>query len=243
MGRIRGQSLPGGTRRSRLAAIIASGCVIGLISSSIAFADIPDSTTGVITACYPKWHFVHLSGMLRVIDAQSGDRCKWSETTLTWNQEGPAGPAGPQGDAGPEGPQGVTGTAGTAGPQGVTGTAGADGPQGPSGPQGPPGPQGVTGTAGPAGPQGPAGPPGVSGLVVVTTASADSTLPDKVQSADCPSGKVITGGGAQLLGNTGHVFLQSSYQETTTRWTAVAESLDQTSPWHLQVQAICASAP
>ena len=66
MGRIRGQSLPGGTRRSRLAAIIASGCVIGLISSSIAFADIPDSTTGVITACYPKWHFFHLSGMLRV---------------------------------------------------------------------------------------------------------------------------------------------------------------------------------
>src|SRR2546430_14880503 len=114
MEKIRGQSLPASTRRSRRVAIIASSCIIGLIGSSMAFADIPDSTTGVITACYPKWHSFRLSGMLRVIDAQSGDRCKWSETTLTWNQEGPAGPAGTQGDAGPERPPG---DAGTAGPQ------------------------------------------------------------------------------------------------------------------------------
>src|SRR2546430_8108817 len=92
MEKIRGKSLPGSARRSRRVAIIASSCIIGLIGSSMAFADIPDSTTGVITACYPKWHFFHLSGMLRVIDAQSGDRCKWSETTLTWNQEGRQGP-------------------------------------------------------------------------------------------------------------------------------------------------------
>jgi hypothetical protein len=53
--------------------------------------------------------------------------CKSSETSVTWNIQGPAGP---QGLTGAQGPQGVQGPIGAQGPQGVQGIAGPQGIQG-----------------------------------------------------------------------------------------------------------------
>jgi hypothetical protein len=61
----------------------------------VAAAAIPDSNTGIITACYQKQR-----GMLRVIDAEAGESCRNSERQLSWNQQGPQGPQGPAGPPG-----------------------------------------------------------------------------------------------------------------------------------------------
>jgi hypothetical protein len=77
---------------------IASGVAMVLVviaGVGIAAAAIPDSGTGVITACYQKQR-----GMLRVIDAEAGDSCRNSEQQLSWNQQGPQGPPGPAGPPG-----------------------------------------------------------------------------------------------------------------------------------------------
>lgn len=144
--------------------------VLGLSATAVATAAVPDSDTGVITACYAAGN-----GGVRIIDAEAGETCRNSETVLTWNQAGPAGPAGPQGLPGPQGlqgpqgppgppgPQGLTGEAGPAGPKGDPGPAGATGPQGDPGPIGPAGPKGDPGPIGPAGPKGDPGPPGATG--------------------------------------------------------------------------------
>jgi hypothetical protein len=64
----------------------------------VAIAAIPSTANGNITSCILK-----TSGATRIIDYQTGKRCKATETTLNWSQAGPAGPAGPSGPAGPEG--------------------------------------------------------------------------------------------------------------------------------------------
>src|SRR5215207_10383430 len=77
------------------------GAVILLAATAgvgVAAAAIPDSSTGVISACYQKQR-----GMVRVIDASSGETCRNSEEPLSWNQLGPQGPVGPTGPAGPPG--------------------------------------------------------------------------------------------------------------------------------------------
>jgi Collagen triple helix repeat (20 copies). len=53
--------------------------------------------------------------------------CKSSETSVTWNIQGPTGP---QGLTGAQGPQGVQGPTGAQGPQGVQGLTGPQGIQG-----------------------------------------------------------------------------------------------------------------
>jgi uncharacterized protein YjbI with pentapeptide repeats len=65
------------------------GLIIGLVlggavGGGIAWAAIPDSTTGAITACYPTSGTN--KGVLRVIDYQVGARCAAGEATLTWQQ-------------------------------------------------------------------------------------------------------------------------------------------------------------
>src|SRR5438105_3119664 len=91
------------------------------------------------------------------------------------------GPPGPQGPAGPPGPPGPAGPTGPQGPKGDTGAPGPAGPQGPAGDTGPAGPQ---------------GPPGVSGYQIVESNSF-SISPGETNHgfSDCPSGKVVTGGG------------------------------------------------
>ncbi|MEP7053788.1 MAG: hypothetical protein ABI912_00890 [Actinomycetota bacterium] len=109
---------------------VVTAVVAGLaLSAGIAYAAIPSG--GVISGCYLK-----SGGTLRVIDP-STTSCKSGETSLQWNQTGPAGPQGIQGPVGATGPQGTVGPAGPAGADGAPGADGATGATGPIGPAGP----------------------------------------------------------------------------------------------------------
>jgi hypothetical protein len=117
---------------SRHGLLLAAFVGLMLLAGSVAYATIPDSSTGIIHTCYSQ-----SLGTWRPIDTQTSppQKCKSGEAQLDFNQKGPQGPTGPAGPAGPPGPQG------------------AQGAQGPQGPAGPPGPEGD---------QGPAGPPGAA---------------------------------------------------------------------------------
>jgi hypothetical protein len=185
--------------------IVITGTVAiatSLLIAGFTMAAIPNSSTGVITSCYSQ-----ATGTWRPIDSERGAKCKSSELTLSWNQQGlpgatgPAGPSGPQGPVGPIGPAGPQGEPGIQGPMGLAGAMGPAGPGGPAGPVGPAGPIGATGPAGPAGPQGSAG---VSGheIVVSNWLVFCGTLDPSPgchsgggMEARCPSGKVVLGGG------------------------------------------------
>jgi YVTN family beta-propeller protein len=62
-------------------ALVAGASVAG----GLAWAAIPNSASGVITACYSK---TLSTKTLRVIDAQAGQKCTSSENTLSWQQNG-----------------------------------------------------------------------------------------------------------------------------------------------------------
>ena len=82
----------------------------------------------------------------------------------------------------------------------VVATGCQPGPPGEKGDQGPPGEQGIPGEDGSPGEQGPPGLDGVSGYEVV---KAEFTVPAGGfirETADCPVGKVVLGGGAQVVG-------------------------------------------
>jgi hypothetical protein len=72
----------------------------------VAVVSVPDGQ-GAFYGCYVK-----STGVLRVIDPASTttarNRCKATETAITWNQKGPQGLPGPAGPQGPPGP-GLTG--------------------------------------------------------------------------------------------------------------------------------------
>ena len=85
--------------------------------------------------------------------------------------------------------------------------------------QGPEGPEGATGPAGPQGPQGPAGPTGpagadgaLAGYEIVTGAPVAIAGTDFVvsASANCPVGKVATGGGVSISDPAGGVVMVES---------------------------------
>lgn len=137
------------------------GLVAGLIlgAGAVAVAAIPDSNTGVISACMKT-----RDGTIRIIDFQAGRRCVTGETLITWNQKGVPGAQGATGATGSAGAPGAQGPAGATGPQGAPGLPGAQGPAGMPGADGAAGPQGQPGIQGPAGADGPAGPKGDTGL-------------------------------------------------------------------------------
>ncbi len=110
---------------TRKLAVGAALCVV-LAFAGVALGAIPGAG-GVISACYDKQ-----SGQARIYDAAGGapKGCLKTETSISWNQQGP------KGDRGDTGPQGPAGPAGPAGPQGSTGPAGPQGPAGPAGPAG-----------------------------------------------------------------------------------------------------------
>jgi hypothetical protein len=83
-------------------------------SAHVAWAAIPNSSTGVINACYGK------SGAVRVIDAQAGASCAKGEQSLTWNQQGEQGPPGAPGEKGETGDQGDQGLPGVPGASGIS---------------------------------------------------------------------------------------------------------------------------
>jgi type VI secretion system Hcp family effector len=102
--------------RSRLFKLALPAAVVLGAGTAVAIAAIPGSS-GVITAC--RVTTGGTPGQLRVIDVEASppQACTTGETTITWNQQGPAGPVGPQGDPGPPGDSG-TDTGGGAGPGG-----------------------------------------------------------------------------------------------------------------------------
>jgi hypothetical protein len=82
---------------------VALGCFVagslaaaGIASATSAPTKIPDSTTGVITACMVK-----KTGAVRFINAQAGKTCTKKEKKITFNQTGPQGPVGEKGATGP----------------------------------------------------------------------------------------------------------------------------------------------
>jgi hypothetical protein len=87
--------------------IAVGAAILSVIGLGISSAAIPDSATGVITACRSS------IGQLKVIDKQAGASCSvYGETEMSWNQSGPAGATGA---TGPQGPAGVAGSSGITG--------------------------------------------------------------------------------------------------------------------------------
>ena len=153
---------------------------------------------------------------------------------------GAAGADGLDGAAGLEGAAGADGLEGAAGADGLNGLDGADGADGPAGPQGAIGPAGV---AGPVGPTGPVGPAAVSGYEVVSAVATNngSTM---TQTATCPTGKKVLGGGANTTNNNLHIVGSApSGTLNQTAWTATADRIAQVggSQYTLTVYAICAN--
>lgn len=65
---------------------------VGIANATSAPTKIPDSTTGVITACMVK-----KTGAVRFINAQVGKTCTKKEKKITFNQTGPQGAQGERG--------------------------------------------------------------------------------------------------------------------------------------------------
>lgn len=127
---------------------------------------------------------------------------------------------------------------------------------GPTGPAGPVGPQGPTGSQGVAGPVGPSGPAGISEIEVV---QREEIIPPRGSLEGlivfCPTGKVATGGGAQMRfigGADPRLVMTTSYpaivltpgrKPSTDGWTASGVNLaDNTYSARLIVFAVCARA-
>jgi hypothetical protein len=63
--------------------LLASVAAFAVVAGGVAYATIPDSTTGIIHGCYNK-----TTGALRVIDPSKSQSCATGETGLNWNQNG-----------------------------------------------------------------------------------------------------------------------------------------------------------
>jgi Collagen triple helix repeat (20 copies) len=166
---------------------------------------------------------------------------------------GPEGPAGADGEAGPAGPPGVAGAAGAAGPPGPAGPAGPVGPPGPAGatgPQGPPGAAGLDGPAGPAGPVGPAASQIVEGAGATRSGAAIDQGDTFSDTASCPGGTVLLGGGAALTSTAtfaqglNRVAVTASYPSGSSSWTAsvvVTKNFVAASDATITAYAVCSS--
>lgn len=172
---------------------------------------------------------------------------------------------------GPPGPPGARGPQGLQGPRGETGETG---PQGPQGEVGPPGEAGIScwdrnangegetnedinrdGTVnvydclGATGPAGPIGPPGKNALINkerVNRKSPTNAEEAKTISVECPTGKIVTGGGASIdsaLLDDPYIFMQQSYPSSDTVWTVTAVRMpisnNATVNWSVTVWAVC----
>lgn len=120
-------------------------------------------------------------------------------------------------------------------------TAGRRGLRGPKGDVGPPGPQGPTGLGGPkgeTGPAGPQGPPGVSGYALVSEARDIAPHTISTDTAKCPTGKRVLGGGVTAPAMT----IRGSYPSSTggTEWDADVEN-ETGSTLTFRVYAVCAA--
>lgn len=109
------------------------------------------------------------------------------------------------------------------------------------------GPTGATGPKGPTGPEGPIGATGkkgkgVSGFEVIREASPIDSNIAKSFNLNCPEGKKIVGGGAEIIGGNESVALASSLPtEEGTAWSARAiEIEDFNQSWSISISVSCA---
>jgi len=116
----------------------------------------------------------------------------------------------------------------------------------PAGPKGDPGAPGPKGDKGDTGPKGDPGLPGVSGyqqVVVHKQIDPNFSVFTEAQ-ATCPAGKVVIGGGAEILNPTQaglDAVLDASGPRGTTTWRAEAHGF-QGFKYTLEVTAICVNA-
>jgi hypothetical protein len=176
-------------------------------ASGVAYAAIPNTASGVITACAAIQ-----GGALRAIDAQAGATCKNTETTVGWNTT-TLTPRGAWASGVMYNPRDSVSYAGSSyvallrntnapptvkytwqllaarGATGATGVAGNRGAVGPTGPTGPPGAPGAAGETGPTGPAGADGSTGPAGPAGPGTQGAAYTLNDGYLELTVGSGK------------------------------------------------------
>jgi hypothetical protein len=138
-------------------------------------------------------------------------QCNKKDKAVAFNPEGTAGPTGAtgatgnEGKQGPEGSAGATGVTGPTGAKGETGATGATGVTGATGPEGKGGVGGPTGSTGPQGATGVTGATGVAGPTEVESdpgpfeVATEPTVGQTVtETATCPAGKYLVGGGANV---------------------------------------------
>jgi len=185
-----------------------------LVGGGVAYASIPDSTTGLISSCLTT-----STGVVRVIDAQAGAVCKSSEKALNWNTRTivPKGAWNATTVYNPRDSVSYLGSSYLAilvnknvpptnatnwhllAAAGQPGAPGATGARGSTGPQGPAGAPGVPGTNGQDGAQGPAGPTGATGA----SGARGDTGPTGATGATGPAGATGATGPAGATGATG----------------------------------------
>ena len=174
-------------------AVVAVG-LGSLLVGGVAYASLPSTTSGLITACVNK-----TTAAVRIIDYQAGRRCAASETTLSWGKgytyRGAWNAtatyavqdvvvAGGSTYVGRRASRNVAVTNATywgvlaaRGAPGAQGVPGLKGDQGIQGPPGTPGIPGLPGIPGAQGDQGIQGPPGTSGLPGIPGAQGDQGIP------------------------------------------------------------------
>jgi hypothetical protein len=84
-----------------LVALTVGAAVFGI--ATVVQASIP-SANGVIHGCYQFSAPNTSKGVLRVINADAGEQCRFNEKPLNWNAKGVTGATGPTGPTGPAGP-------------------------------------------------------------------------------------------------------------------------------------------
>jgi hypothetical protein len=72
--------------------IAGVAAIIAVVGGSTALATIP-SAGGLIHGCYAK-HETTRAGVVRVINADTGEHCRSDENPLDWNQQGAPGVSG-----------------------------------------------------------------------------------------------------------------------------------------------------
>jgi hypothetical protein len=91
------------------------------------------------------------------------------------------------------------------------------------------------------------GTPGVSGLETVkTTLNNVTTTTDLLATASCPAGKLVLGGGAEILNRfnvNNRIYLKASFPSGPTGWSAVAAVIEgaDSGLFSFTVYAICAN--
>jgi hypothetical protein len=224
--------------RHLLTAAVATVLVVGV--PSVAPGD--HHNDGVVHFCVKKSG--KNKGKARVVKNPS--KCRSSEKVVNVNAQGPAGPPGQDGATGPTGPSGgptgPTGATGPTGPMGATGADGATGTTGATGPTGPTGPTGATGLDGPTGPTGPTGATGY--LRTPGTVSGPNETSPKTAVANCAGGRVVTGGGYNVIaasGNVAEISVTTSQSTDNDTWSVTASEDDgaNVGAWSLQAIAIC----